>query len=215
MGYHVGGFIVVADKSYTDITAINTALSENPVTVMYILATPVEIYLSSEEIISYLALRTNEPTTTIMNDCGAYMVVKYCKANANGESIGRMKEDINHSVKYSDVVDNLLSEAEYLPLSAKQGKVLKDTMDALFAQQIYTASYTIAANGTVVVDVPVDNMTDAGYTMVAITPIVNSSYVSASVKATESEKIQILLKSSYSSSLTASFTVRVLRMKVA
>ena len=34
-------------------------------------------------------------------------------------------------VKYNDVVDNLLSESDNLPLSAKQGKVLKESVDQL------------------------------------------------------------------------------------
>lgn len=52
-------------------------LAENPVTVQYILVTPIETDLSAEEIAQYSALHTNYPNTTIFNDEGAGMDVKY------------------------------------------------------------------------------------------------------------------------------------------
>lgn len=49
----------------------------NPVTVAYVLAKPVEKPLTAEEITAFKALRTNYPNTTILNDAGAWMGVKY------------------------------------------------------------------------------------------------------------------------------------------
>ena len=46
-------------------------------TVLYPLATPIETPLSAEELAQYAALHTNYPNTTIFNDEGADMEVKY------------------------------------------------------------------------------------------------------------------------------------------
>lgn len=48
-----------------------------PVTVSYILATPVETPLSAEELAQYAALHTNKPNTTVFNDSGAEMKLSY------------------------------------------------------------------------------------------------------------------------------------------
>lgn len=49
----------------------------NPVTVVYHRMAPLEIDLSAEEIAAYSALYTNYPSTTIYNDAGAGLGVKY------------------------------------------------------------------------------------------------------------------------------------------
>jgi hypothetical protein len=55
----------------------NNYLSANPLTVLYELATPIETALTAEELAAYAALHTNYPNTTIYNDAGAGMEVKY------------------------------------------------------------------------------------------------------------------------------------------
>ncbi len=45
--------------------------------VVYILANPIETPLSETEIAAYRAMHSNYPNTTILNDSGAHMVVKY------------------------------------------------------------------------------------------------------------------------------------------
>lgn len=52
-------------------------LSENPLTLMYILAIPIETPLSAEEIAAFKALRTNYPNTTVLNDAGAWVKMEY------------------------------------------------------------------------------------------------------------------------------------------
>lgn len=49
----------------------------NPVTLCCIRKTPIETPLTAEEIAAFKALRTNYPNTTILNDAGAHMSVKY------------------------------------------------------------------------------------------------------------------------------------------
>jgi hypothetical protein len=48
-----------------------------PITTMYILAKPIETLLSETEIAAYRNLHSNYPNTTVLNDAGAHMVVKY------------------------------------------------------------------------------------------------------------------------------------------
>lgn len=52
-------------------------MRENPVTVIAKLATPIETELTAEELVAFGALHTNYPNTTILNDAGACMEVKY------------------------------------------------------------------------------------------------------------------------------------------
>ena len=52
-------------------------LTENPMTIIYPLATPIETPLTSEELEAYASLRSNYPNTSVLNDGGAGMAVKY------------------------------------------------------------------------------------------------------------------------------------------
>lgn len=52
-------------------------LSENPITVQYIMATPIETTLSEEELAAYAALHTYKDHTTVSNDAGAWMDLEY------------------------------------------------------------------------------------------------------------------------------------------
>lgn len=52
-------------------------LENSPMTVQYVLATPVETALTAEELAAYKALRTNYPNTTVFNDAGAWMELSY------------------------------------------------------------------------------------------------------------------------------------------
>ena len=52
-------------------------LAERNTTVLYILATPVEIHLSEDEIAAFNALRTYRGNTTISNDASAHMEIEY------------------------------------------------------------------------------------------------------------------------------------------
>lgn len=60
-----------------DTTEWVNILAANPATILYTLANPIETALSETEIAAYRALHSNHPNTTILNDSGAHMVVKY------------------------------------------------------------------------------------------------------------------------------------------
>ena len=52
-------------------------LSKNPMTILYILATPIETSLSEEELAAYAALRTYRGNTAVSNDASAHMEIEY------------------------------------------------------------------------------------------------------------------------------------------
>ena len=84
--YKAEGFAVNAthnrvlfyDSTITSISAWKTRLAAAPINCLFQLATPIETPLSAEELAAYTALHTNYPNTTILNDGGAGMEVKYC-----------------------------------------------------------------------------------------------------------------------------------------
>lgn len=49
----------------------------NPVKILYMRAAPVETALTDVELQTFLALRSNKPTTTVLNDAGANMLLEY------------------------------------------------------------------------------------------------------------------------------------------
>lgn len=55
----------------------NNYTNGNPVTILYVIPTPIETPLSDAEINAFMALHTNKPNTTVLNDSGAYMAVEY------------------------------------------------------------------------------------------------------------------------------------------
>ena len=63
--------------------AINTEpdfrawLASNPVTLQYVLATPIKTDLTEAQIQAYKSLTTFKPTSIISNDAGAQMEVEY------------------------------------------------------------------------------------------------------------------------------------------
>ena len=52
-------------------------LKVNPLTFIGILAVPIETPLTDEEIAAYKTIHTNKPSTTVLNDGGAYMSMNY------------------------------------------------------------------------------------------------------------------------------------------
>nr|DAE33834.1 MAG TPA: hypothetical protein [Caudoviricetes sp.] len=76
----------VRNDTISDISSDNAAiqsfkemLAETDAYMMYVLATPIETPLASDQLAAYKALHTYKGTTIIDNDAGAYMSVKYEK----------------------------------------------------------------------------------------------------------------------------------------
>ena len=69
------GGLGVKNSNFKDAATFKSAMSG--VMVLYEITTPIETPLSETEIAVYRALHSNYPNTTVLNDSGAHMVVKY------------------------------------------------------------------------------------------------------------------------------------------
>lgn len=73
-----GGFyMMIPEGVYADLSEFVTYITDNPVSVWYVRATPIETPLTEAELTAYKALHTNYPNTVVLNNAGAHMLVKY------------------------------------------------------------------------------------------------------------------------------------------
>lgn len=70
-------FWIVNDRYSNDVNALKADLAVNSLSVVYILETPIPNNLSADQLAGYTDLHSNYPNTTVFNDAGAYMEVKY------------------------------------------------------------------------------------------------------------------------------------------
>lgn len=76
-------WIYVKDDSVQNADEMKEKLKDNPITVQYILAQPIENPLSAEDLAAYRTFHTNYPTTVTGNDAGAWMSVRYVADTEN------------------------------------------------------------------------------------------------------------------------------------
>ena len=69
--------ILINHQGVDTLDEFRAFLLENPMTVRYVLATPIETPLTETEIAAYRAIHTHKPNTTVLNDAGAHMAVEY------------------------------------------------------------------------------------------------------------------------------------------
>lgn len=77
MQFSGSGGIRFRHKDLTSLNALATWLVNNSVNVCYILATPIETPLTADEIAAFKELKSNYPNTTVINDSGAGMLLRY------------------------------------------------------------------------------------------------------------------------------------------
>ncbi len=84
-----GSNIIFYDANYCTLTVNEwkTHLASNPITIVYQLATPFEIELTSAEVDALRTLQTFDGVTNISNSAGAEMSVKYCTNKALSEYV--------------------------------------------------------------------------------------------------------------------------------
>ena len=70
-------FINKSRLATADLAGLKVYLERNATAVQYALATPVETPLTDVELQAFLAMHSNKPTTTVLNDAGAHMVLEY------------------------------------------------------------------------------------------------------------------------------------------
>lgn len=78
----IGSYINFYDETITTLDAWKQRLAENPITVKYVLAEPIETPLTTEELAQYAALHTIKPETIVYNDAGADMELSYLTTNS-------------------------------------------------------------------------------------------------------------------------------------
>lgn len=69
--------IAFRNDACTDVASWRAYLAEHPIKFMYEVETPSETALSDAETNAFKALHSNYPNTTVLNDAGAWMEVKY------------------------------------------------------------------------------------------------------------------------------------------
>lgn len=77
------GMIVFGNEAYTDEATMRANLAQNPVTVDYILTSPIETPLTADELAAFRAMTSNKPSTVVYNDAGAGMAVDYIADTKN------------------------------------------------------------------------------------------------------------------------------------
>lgn len=89
--------VAFRNDAFTSLDSWKQHLVNNPINLIYELTTPIETPLTAEELAVFKALHTNYPNTTVINDSGATMELKY---NAD------TKTYIDNKVKDIPPVDN-------------------------------------------------------------------------------------------------------------
>lgn len=69
--------VAFRNDNYTDLSGWKAYLKDHPIRLIYELATPIETALTDAELAAYAALHSNYPNTTVVNDSGAHMELKY------------------------------------------------------------------------------------------------------------------------------------------
>lgn len=73
----IGKYFRAPNENITTLEQWNAWLAENPTTLIYVMANPVESPLSAEQIAAFKVLRTNRGYTTVFNDSRAGMELEY------------------------------------------------------------------------------------------------------------------------------------------
>ena len=97
------GVLIFSDKRFATVDEWKAWLQSNPMKVVYELATPQEIELTSEQIAEFKKLYTFEPVTNVLCDGEVEMI--YFKNNPNGRVAGMLQKQI-------DSVVSILSSTE-------------------------------------------------------------------------------------------------------
>lgn len=88
VGYtSTNGKFAISVKGIESGNALRTHLAENPITIVYELAEPIETPLSPATLLELNKLRTFDSITCVSNDAGAEMEIEYFKNNATGQAM--------------------------------------------------------------------------------------------------------------------------------
>lgn len=107
-----------------EISKFTSWLSENPTTILYILATPIETDIPEETMTAYRKLYTNYPSTVIQNDSGAGMEVEYV-ADTKQFILDQIKELVQTAYR------NMANMLSLMPTNVQAEMIENDTNNIL------------------------------------------------------------------------------------
>ena len=128
----------------TTLKQVNAKLAEQDVTVMYILANPIETDLTAEEKAAFAALHTNKPNTTVYNDAGAYQEIEYYTSNSalpvtGGSLGGNLNMTGHHITNVADPVDPKdAANKDYADTKTERVLLWENAAPGFFANQTLT-----------------------------------------------------------------------------
>lgn len=117
-------FLRVRKEQISTVTDFKAWLKENPVSVVYVLAYPIETDIPEETMTAYRKLCTNYPSTVVQNDSGAGMEVEYV-ADTKSYIDNKLKELIQAA--YGNMA-NMLS---LMPTNVQAEMIENDTNNIL------------------------------------------------------------------------------------
>lgn len=130
--YYAGGSIFVRIKGVSDVETFNSLMGDTEF--QYILTEPIITPMSQEEIASYKALRTNNPVTTITNDCNAFTKVRYLDSKYDQgvlEVVEKAVEEVSDVVPFEISLNNeYATRSDYADNAYVCGKTCVVTMVA-------------------------------------------------------------------------------------
>ena len=128
-------WLYLRDTDYTTVEGLTAALQANPITVQYILATPIYHHIPVEEAAQHKSLQANDSTTTIFSDAtheaeypaskdGAMLISAYMTSKSNEVRIESLEAEVNmlkdkvttledKVTALEDAMKNVLTKADF------------------------------------------------------------------------------------------------------
>ena len=97
---------VRVDSTITTVALLKEWLASNPLTVVYPLATPIEIPLTEQVLSEYAKLRTYEPNTTLIADSSPNMYVEYFRNTEDGKKLAKNYDALQSSASNAQTAAN-------------------------------------------------------------------------------------------------------------
>lgn len=102
-------------------------LAEKPMTVLAILATPIETPLTESELSAYQFLHSNYPVTTVLNDAGAHMEFSYNADPKNYIAAEHAKMETAFDAKLAEIIALLPAETQAAMIDNETTNLLNES----------------------------------------------------------------------------------------
>ena len=122
-----GAYIGITDTSFTSVDDVNAYIAENSITVLYILATPIETPLTESELAVYQSLRSNYPVTTVLSSDNAYMEFSYNADPKNYIAAEHAKMEAAFDAKLAEIIALLPAETQAAMIENETTNLLNES----------------------------------------------------------------------------------------